>query len=78
MSMGPACTCPERAKPLEERDWTVLQFQCNHSAFNGYHYTHSDWSSITCNKCRALWRTKADYVTDVYLKANPLPEITDK
>lgn len=62
MSGGTVCKCPERAKPIGERKWRVLQLRCNHSAFNGYHYTRSDWSSVTCIGCRATWRTKAGYV----------------
>lgn len=62
MSGGESCQCPERDKPVEERDWVVWQRKCNHSAFNGYKYTPSDWSSVACNQCRCSWRTKAKYV----------------
>lgn len=62
MSGGDACQCPERKKPVKERNWVVRQYMCNHSAFNGYHYTPSDWSSINCRECRHVWRTKAAYV----------------
>ena len=62
MSGGTACHCDEREKPVRERNWRVVQRCCNHSAFNGYHYTPSEWSAIFCRSCRALWRTKADYV----------------
>lgn len=40
----------------------VSQRMCNHSAFNGYHYTPSDYSEIMCLNCGWRWRTKADYV----------------
>jgi hypothetical protein len=55
-------TCPERAKPAGDRAWEVWARFCNHSAFNGYHETSSDWSSIYCKTCGALGRTKAGYV----------------
>lgn len=55
MSMGNRCKC--RA-PL-----VVTQRRCNHSAFNGYKYTPSDWSEVRCTACGWSWRTKAKYVT---------------
>lgn len=49
MSGGVACCCSERKEPLGDpldstqnrpaRLWRVMQRQCNHSAFNGRHYT---------------------------------------
>ncbi len=68
MSGGDACECPERRKPVEERKWLVRQFMCNHSAFNGYHWTPSDYSAINCTECGAVWRTKADYVFNLEVK----------
>lgn len=65
MGMGPACQCYERRKPIGERNWRIMQYRCNHSAFNGYHETYSEWSAIVCNTCYAYWRTKADYVDHV-------------
>ncbi|UVB02955.1 hypothetical protein PM396_gp32 [Xanthomonas phage vB_Xar_IVIA-DoCa1] len=62
MSGGTACKCEESKKPITERKWFVYQRNCNHSAFNGYRRTYSEWSSIGCQCCRATWRTKADYV----------------
>ena len=35
MSGGYSCHCVERRKPASERCWRVLDFKCNHSAFNG-------------------------------------------
>lgn len=34
------------------------------SAFNGYHFTPSDYSEIVCTRpgCHGRWRTKAEYV----------------
>ncbi len=60
-----ACNCGERSKPTTERAWVVIQRMCNYSAFNGYHYTPSDYSSLNCHSCGAVWRTKAKYVDDI-------------
>lgn len=62
MSGGTKCKCPESKKPVVERNWFVAQRKCNHSAFSGYHYTPSDYSSIHCLSCQRAWRTKAGYV----------------
>lgn len=42
--------------------WAVLQRNGNASAFNGYHWTPSDYSCIRCGHCGRVWRTKANYV----------------
>ena len=55
MSQGSACRC--RPRRVE-----VLQRKCNHSAFNGYHRTPSEYSSVACLSCHRTWRTKAAYV----------------
>lgn len=36
----------------------------NASAFNGYHWTRSDWSAVVCLRphCTGTWRTKSSYV----------------
>jgi hypothetical protein len=70
VSGGPSCRCSERFAPLtidlpsndRLRQWRVVQRRCNHSAFNGYHKTWSDYSSVTCLVCDAVWRTKASYI----------------
>ena len=58
------CRCAERHKPIAERNWRVLQYRCNHSAFNGYHYTPSNWSTVACYGpgCTGCGRTKAKFV----------------
>jgi hypothetical protein len=69
MSGGKSCQCSEKREPLTApagsnrpgRLWRVIQYRCNHSAFNGYHHTSSDYSSISCLRCGAYWRTKAPY-----------------
>jgi len=42
--------------------WTVVNRKCNFSAFNGYHWTYSDYSLVECGTCGRCWRTKAAYV----------------
>lgn len=72
MSGGSACQCAEAKKPVKERNWVVTQRKCNHSAFNGYHYTPSDYSSIKCLECGAIWRTKATYVSKLRDPRGPI------
>jgi len=67
MSGGQVCQCEERAKPVADRRWTVYKYKHNNSAFSGYHYTPSDYSSVGCRGCRCCWRTKADYVEQLDL-----------
>ena len=62
MSGGAVCRCGESKKSITDRRWEVMQYKCNHSAFSGYKWTPSDWSSLRCEACGASWRTKADYV----------------
>ena len=66
MSVSFSCHCEERKKPIEKRAWRVLDYCCNHSAFNGYKCTPSDYSTVFCPRCRALGRTKAKYVDELY------------
>lgn len=42
--------------------WVVVARRCNHSAFNGYHWTPSNYSGIKCLDCGRYWRTDAGYV----------------
>lgn len=65
MSASVPCRCGERHKPLSERRWVVRHRNCNYSAFNGYHYTPSDYSAVECLECHGIWRTKAAYVFDL-------------
>lgn len=62
MSQGYSCKCPEKNRPLGNRRWGVIQRNCNHSAFNGYRETYSDYSSVVCLGCGMVWRTKARFV----------------
>lgn len=48
MSGGPACSCPERQRPIKERRWVVTDRNCNHSAFSGYQRVPSDYSEVWC------------------------------
>lgn len=57
------CHCSERKKKdIHHRRWFVLDRECNHSAFNGYHRTPSDYSTVVCAECGATGRTKAAFV----------------
>lgn len=48
--------------PLER---CSVRVRCaNYSAFNGYHWTPSDWSLVEC-ECGIGWRTKARYVSSL-------------
>lgn len=67
MSASFGCKCGERQKPLKDRDWEVKQYKCNHSAFNGYKYTPSDYSTVVCHNssCTGAGRTKAAFVDEL-------------
>lgn len=67
MSGAPACSCPERSKPLRARDWTVDVLHGNRSAFSGYRWTPSGYSQVRCHACGAVWRTRAAYANDLAL-----------
>lgn len=64
-------------------DLKVIQRKCNHSAFNGYRYAPSDYSSVRCfaADCTFAIRTKASYVdglpdaTDADMGIKPDPEV---
>lgn len=60
MSMGNSCICKRKRGDI--KDLVCLQYKCNYSAFNGYRYTPSDYSSVHCKRCGAVWRTKAKFV----------------
>jgi hypothetical protein len=55
MSMGTRCR-------HDRRFLMVTQRLCNHSAFNGYHYTRSAYSTVRCTICGSHYRTKAAFV----------------
>lgn len=61
MSGGVYCINPVLHRPW----WRIIQRYCNHSAFNGYHQTPSQWSSVRCLDCGGFWRTKAAYVSTI-------------
>lgn len=67
------CKCGERKKPIGERKWEITRYRCNYSAFNGYHRTPSDYSTVVCNaidengrECTGCGRTKAAFVDELY------------
>lgn len=61
MSSAVPCRCTG-TKEERMKYWVIVTFMGNYSAFNGYHYTSSDYSSIRCLRCQGTWRTKAKYV----------------
>ena len=65
MSVGTPCVCGR--KRGDTADLVVTALKCNHSAFNGYHKTPSDWSAVCCCRpnCYGRWRTKSSYVFDL-------------
>ena len=65
MSGRTPCLCGR--KKGDHTDLVVVQYKCNHSAFNGYYYTPSDYSAVRCTRpgCPGAWRTKAAYVDDL-------------
>lgn len=62
MAISFSCKCAERKKPIAERKWFVLARNYHASAFNGYRWAYSEYSTVQCDKCRAVGRTKAAYV----------------
>lgn len=54
------CTDGERGHPLDRV--VIRTWRGNYSAFNGYHFTPSDYSALSCEACGAYWRTNAKYV----------------
>lgn len=62
MAVSFSCKCAERGKIVRDRKWTVLDYRCHYSAFNGYRRTYSDYSTVRCEECGAVGRTKARYV----------------
>lgn len=65
MSGGPVCRCSYGRGRLRVRHWRVVERNCNHSAFNGGHWTWSDYSQLRCQQCGRMWRTKAAYVRNL-------------
>lgn len=67
MSKGTACRC-KGTKEEKRKNWVVVNYKCNYSAFSGYHRTASDYSLLKCNSCNAHWRTKAPYATEIHYR----------
>jgi len=73
MSGGCSCQCAG-TRDEKRKFWVVTDRECNHSAFNGYHWTPSDYSRIECSRCGRAWRSKAKYV-DSLPDAGTLPAL---
>ena len=65
MAVSFGCRCSERKKPAARRRWVVITRRGNNSSFNGYRWSHSDYSLVYCQACKALGRTKAGYVSSL-------------
>lgn len=67
MSASFSCHCPERKKPVQDRNWVVMARQCNYSHFEAPkgQWHSSDWSTVVCLSCRACGQTKAKYVSQL-------------
>lgn len=71
MSAGVSCKCIANLESnadkavFRQKQWRVIKRNYNNSAFNGYQRTFSDYSTVTCMACGAVWRTKAAYVEDL-------------
>lgn len=61
MSKGIVCKCPG---PIADRlkNFEILTYKGNYSAFNGYKFEPSIYSSLRCKVCQSVWRSKATYV----------------
>jgi hypothetical protein len=65
MSTSFGCNCPERKKPIEQREWYVTEYKWNSGAFTSGHGERSEYSSVWClgKDCtKGVGRTKAKYV----------------
>ena len=62
------CQCSVKS----DRQWVIVHYRCNYSAFNGYRRTPSDYSLVSCLKCEHSWRTKARYVNSLQIVPNDL------
>lgn len=62
MSVGFSCKCPERAKPVEQRNWVVTTYKWNYGRFVKAGGEPSDYSEVRCLSCSRIGRTKAKYV----------------
>ena len=60
-SQGVSCTCQGTRKE-KMKNWRILHYKCNFSAFGGYACQRSDYSQVHCLICKGSWRTRAAYV----------------
>ena len=56
-----------RCEKSDKNNWYVLTYHGNYSHFQypkgQFHY--SDYSTVVCQKCSSVWRTKAKYVENL-------------
>jgi len=61
-SKGKRCECPNKLKNKPHPRWLVVKRKWNDSTFIPNGGKPSDYSTVTCVDCNAVWRTKALYV----------------
>lgn len=68
MASGKACKCVVKDK----KQWEVLHYKHNHSAFESPKYGEhsSQYSTVRCKVCGMVWHTKALYVEQLPLCAD--------
>lgn len=69
------CACPGPTAAKRSR-WVVRVRNGNHSAFNGYRFTPSRYSEVSCLDCGRRWRTDAAYVADLPDRPYSDPDFT--
>lgn len=69
------CICPGTTTAKRSR-WVVRVREGNHSAFNGYRFTRSRYSEVSCLGCGRRWRTDAGYVADLPDRPYTDPDFT--
>ena len=67
MAVGFSCKCPERKKPVKQRNWVVTQYKWNSGDFVVDGGEYSDYSEVRCLSCCSRGRTKAQYVESLKL-----------
>ena len=69
MAVKFSCKCPQKNdEDFRLKNWKILQYKQHRSAFAGYKKTESVYSTVKCEDCGAVGRTKANYVDEIYYK----------
>ena len=65
MAVHFGCVCPERKKPIKEREWVVSQRNWNSGSFVKEGGEWSRYSDVRCLQCGAIGRSKSKYVDEL-------------